>query len=344
MKLAHSELVTRFGEVKTVLDGKADFWVSGRKRDLGQHVLELDQSIPIITVCNFKGGVGKTTTAANLAAYFDNHGKRVLLIDFDYQGSLTDMLLAASRLTRLEASSRHLIKGEASPELVLGKALSLHPALPKTKLFSAFHGFNHIENELLLRWLTDKDYTDIRYNLHSYLSSKLFQSEFDIVIIDAPPRLTTATVNAACASKYLLIPTILDNLSTEAALNTVKAFDELRKNLSPTLSILGVLPTLVAEKNFNGRETEVLGEFKHRLRSCWTSGRTPEVFENSFICRREAIAKVAGQGLVGGEAKDMFAVLGDVISDRIFANESQPTPSSDGVQQGNVRSFRRATA
>lgn len=60
---------------------------------------------PIIMVANLKGGVGKTTLTANLAAFFSERGKRVLLIDCDYQGSLSNMLLSADGVRRFHQES-----------------------------------------------------------------------------------------------------------------------------------------------------------------------------------------------------------------------------------------------
>jgi cellulose biosynthesis protein BcsQ len=291
-----------------------------------------------------KGGVGKTTISANLAAYFDLYRhKRVLLIDFDYQGSLTETLSASAQLVEVgDASARHLIQREDPPETVLDKSHTLHPALSRSRLFPCFYGFNKIENKLLLQWVTQRDGAEIRFNTHRYLSSAVFQEKFDVVIIYAPPRLMTATVNAACASNHLLIPTMLDGMSTTATLNTLGVFHELRKNLTPGLNVLGILPTFVAKREeLNRREQVAMDELRQLMPGYWKSAPLPDIFSDVGICRREAIAKVAAQGLAfqgDPEVRDMFIALGDKISNRIFVDEgTEPTPSPAEAESNVTR-------
>ena len=85
-----ADLEATLHSIRSLLDDKTDVWLRSPP-DLAKHLAQIRSSIPIITVCNFKGGVGKTALTSLLAGYFDLHKrKRVLLIDFDYQGSLTD--------------------------------------------------------------------------------------------------------------------------------------------------------------------------------------------------------------------------------------------------------------
>jgi cellulose biosynthesis protein BcsQ len=342
-------LEKRFGEIQQLLDGSVNFWLSPTKQDLGAYVKRVAGSKPIITICNFKGGVAKTTLAANLAAYFDRHRQmRVLLIDFDYQGSLTDLLLASAQLPNLEASAIKLIEGTDSVEKVLSKAVSLHPSLSQTKLFPCFYGFNKAENKVLLQWVTEKDQSEIRYRTHNYLSDPLIQEQFDVIIIDAPPRLMTGTINAALASTHILIPTILDGLSTTAALNTLGVFHELRKELAPSLQVLGIVPTFVSQTGqLNLREGIAMNDLKQQMSQYWKSAPTPHIFDDAWICRREAVAKVAGQNLAfetDDVIRAMFIKLGDQISERIFVNESARIPdlvAADGDKVTSLAATRR---
>ncbi len=90
---------------KTVRDPR-DFWIRDPDpQRVTEHHNGLRTSMPIICVVNFKGGVGKTTICANLGAHFAAAGKRVLLIDCDYQGSLSDTALSQARKIQCELSS-----------------------------------------------------------------------------------------------------------------------------------------------------------------------------------------------------------------------------------------------
>jgi cellulose biosynthesis protein BcsQ len=171
---------------------------------------------------------------------------------------------------------------------------------------------------------------------------ELFQKEFDVIIIDAPPRLMTATVNAACASTHVLIPTMLDGMCTNATLNTLGVFHELRKELTPSLNILGIVPTFVAQRSsLNTRETIALQELTELLPEYWRSAPLPEIFTDTWVSRREAIAKVAAQGLAfeaDEDVKEMFVALGNKISRKVFVDEgSEPTPGTDEAASNVTR-------
>jgi chromosome partitioning protein len=338
------DLETTLEGIRGLLDDKTDVWLRSPP-DLGQHLFQIRKSIPIITVCNFKGGVGKTSLTSLLAGYFDLHeNKRVLLIDFDYQGSLTDTLLASANLPEFEASSRRLLEIGKAPEDIIARAYSLHPALTRTKLFSCFYGFNRIENAVMMRWIAERQ--EARYLTHSILSHPEVQKSFDLVIIDAPPRLSTATVNAFCASTHVLIPTILDSMSTQAALNTLGVVRQFREMLNPGLEVLGVVPTMVSRTELNVRERDYLERMVARMPGFWKQTPVPHVFEDQRICRREAIATALGSELAyssSEEVRQMAISLGDALAERLFthADEGFGDTPSEGTNITSIASARR---
>lgn len=183
----------------------------------------------VIAVTNQKGGVGKTTTAINVAYYLAKAGKKTLLVDFDPQGNATSGLGVDKQ--SLEATVGDLVVNTVTFEQVVKqtefKHLWLLPALPtlantEVELAQAEHRFTRLK-----RVLQD--------NLEAY----------DIVIIDCPPSLSLLTVNALIAAHYVLLPVQAEFYALEGLGQLLETMKLIRKNLNPTLDLVGVLPTMV---------------------------------------------------------------------------------------------------
>jgi chromosome partitioning protein len=86
----------------------------------------------------------------------------------------------------------------------------------RLRVVPGYYDLAQAENRLLIEWLFNEDYIDIRYQLARILHDPIVQTNFSRVIIDAPPRLTTACVQGLCAATHVIIPTVLDRLSGEA--------------------------------------------------------------------------------------------------------------------------------
>lgn len=321
----------RFARLEADVLDPQDFWSRAPNPpfDAAKHQQELASSMPIITLLNLKGGVGKTTICANLAGYFASRGKRVLLIDFDYQGSLTDTVMTHAGLTEFEFTAHRLIEGHHEPVEVRRAAERLSALSSRIWMYPAFYGFSRSEIQMMFRWLVGAD-TDIRFNLHRYLQSSLFQTNpdtrFDVVLIDAPPRLLTGVVNALAASTHVLVPTILDGQSHIATLNTLGAIQIFRQNLNRSLRTLAVVPSMASTATgFNQREEDALFKLEADIPDYHLDGPL-QVLKDRPIIRREELAKAGGEQLYflsesndrkTNEIRSMFTRLGDYVFEHV---------------------------
>jgi len=193
--------------------------------------------IPIWVFANLKGGVAKTTNATNIAAHFALQGERVLLLDLDYQASASSMGLRDtvripgagqdSRATRMingDYKAQELTDEKWTP-LVANDGM-VH--VTNFRLIPSAYDLAQAENRLMVEWLLAERKNDIRYTLSRILHHDTTQQNFDRIIIDAPPRLTTACVQALCAATHLIIPTILDKLSAESVAKFIEQVARLK--------------------------------------------------------------------------------------------------------------------
>jgi len=326
---ARDEVAARLRELEATVKDPKDFWLkSPSTEDVVEHQRAIASSVPVICVVNFKGGVGKTTISANLAAHFATQGKRVLLVDSDYQGSLSETVMGHARIDDYVGSSYMLIEGERQAEVVRSKAERLSAIDSKMWIYPAFYDYSRAEVKMMFRWLVGGD-NEIRYNLSRYLQSAPFRYEnaetgFDLVIIDAPPRLLTGVVNGLVASTHVLVPTILDGQSQRATVNTIIAIQQFRQKLNPSLKFLGIVPSMVSTATgYNDREQEAMDNLERSLGEC---GELVPVLKSSPIWRREELAKAGGSEIVYSrpsnnattrELREMFARLGAQVDQNV---------------------------
>ena len=278
----------------------------------------------IVTVANLKGGVGKTTLTANLVAYFDKLGLKVLVIDLDYQGSLTTMLRSFGDQKDRSSSVNELFRPGAQLGTLLSATRSLGEKLPRSRLASAFYDFARYEDYLMIEWMLQQGGDDVRYRLARLLLQEDVAKEFDVILIDVAPRMTTGTVNALCASTHVLVPTIFNPLSAEPVENFLGMATGLMDTLNPKLKFLGVVETMSPPAN-QGQAARAEG------RRIITEGlqQFPGIgILKSKIPRQPAIADVGASSLAaltGNRAtREIFEVLGREIHASV-KHESQAT-------------------
>lgn len=181
----------------------------------------------IIAVTNQKGGVGKTTTAVNLAYYLAKNGKHVLLVDFDPQGNATSGLGIDKR--QLDRTIIDTLEQTADLQSCIvptkQKRLHLVPTTPQlanaeVELAKSQHKFTRLKQAL---------------TGHNY----------DVVIIDCPPSLSLLTVNALIAANCVLLPVQAEFYALEGLGQLLETMQLVRKGLNPQLELMGVVLTMV---------------------------------------------------------------------------------------------------
>lgn len=290
--------VDKFDKLKDALLGSEDeVWklrVSAPPADFEKKMMQ--SRTRVLTVGNLKGGVGKTTLTANLAAYFAiAKRKRVLTIDFDYQGSLTRMMLSGAGVTLGSGGilADTLLNGEVKPEWLVQASRELGSKVANTRLITCGPTFDGFENRALLRWLIGEIHEDVRFRLANLLLSDAVQSEFDLVLIDAPPRLSLGTVNALCASHGLIIPTVPDYLSVDAT-NRFLTRANLFRTLNPALREIGIVTSMSMNARLTDYESTAMQDAKQAL-SGW-HGAPGNVF-NRNIRHFASLSRAAGKSI-----------------------------------------------
>ncbi len=184
----------------------------------------------IIAIANQKGGVGKTTTAVNLAAGLNLKGYKTLLVDFDPQGNATSSF----------GISKH-DDGVTIFELI-GGAGSAGSGIRHTKYGDIIpSSINLVGSEITLVNVDNREYC-----LKKVLDP--LRSDYDIMLIDCAPGLGLLMVNALCASDGVLIPLQCEYLALEGLSMMIDTIRSLKKKLNPTLELDGLLFTM-----FDGR-------------------------------------------------------------------------------------------
>lgn len=203
----------------------------------------------IISIVNHKGGVGKTTSVSSLGVALARMGKRVLLVDLDAQGNLTDTLTKTPGDRSIYDSLRTL---ETLPVVNIREGLDLCPS-----------SIDLVSMDLELAGKKEREYR---------LSRLLQGLDYEYILLDCPPSLGLLTINALTASTKVIIPLTPEALPAKGLGTLLDIIERTKETLNPGLSLGGILITRYNRRKINRLVEETLREtfgdsvFKTKIR------------------------------------------------------------------------------
>lgn len=264
-----------------------------------------------LALANQKGGVGKTTTAVNVATYFARAGHNTLLIDLDPQGNTTSSL----------GVEKHGVQHSTYDVLIDGRAVAdcwMTGVRPHLDLLPSNPGLAGAEVELI--GLRRREYR-MRDALETAAGTHA------VTIIDCPPSLGLLTVNALAAAGDVVIPIQCEYLALEGLMQLINTIDLIKRRLNPSLNLLGVVMTM-----FDAR-TRLSSQVAQDVQRFFPSRTFQSVIPRAV---RLAEAPSYGQSIFeydpSSRAARAYACFGDELAGRLgLATENGQTKSGVGV-------------
>ena len=232
--------ITARSAAKAKVEGDAPIGPTGRPYHGFATPPKLDSHGParIISLCNQKGGVGKTTTTINLAAALAGYDRKVLAVDFDPQGALSaglgipthDVSTVYDLLIDSKRDPREIIVPTAVPNLDIMPA-NIDLSAAEVQLV------NEVARETILSRVLRK-----------------VAADYDVILVDCQPSLGILTVNALTASHGVIIPLECEFFALRGVAMLIETIDKVRDRLNPSIELDGLLATMYDPRTLHSRE------------------------------------------------------------------------------------------
>lgn len=276
----------------------------------------------VLVVANLKGGVGKSTVAASLAAYFaQGLGKRTLLVDLDYQGTATALAKTQADMEDEDCRVGHILKASCIEPSLFDLPAQLGAKAPNLWLLSSNEELDEIENGLMLSATVRRaDDNDVRLRLARFLRAPANQEKFEVVVIDTPPRFSAAAVNGLLAATHVLVPTKLEESSIDAVIRFCKKLRRWNQSGFPATNFLGVLPAMTVQRpNLVRNEIEALNRVDELLQPVF--GMPSTAIRDAWVPNSTTIGASANEGIAylrNATSRAIFGEVGEAIRRRMF--------------------------